>query len=570
MSLENGDGAGTKYSSSGRHGAVSVWLLDPSEQHAGESLMPNISAWPNDASVCSLSSVLETGLIPEKYYLSGKACDGILRRAERRGKALPAALRDALVAVANGPQKSAPPLNTSWADRSAGSQAQEWDSEKGGRFVPEVGFSLNAKGGGGRIDGESETFVATFQNTGHGWWNDRDTAAILRTPKGAGSLEANVVAEVAGCISPGAHPGGFNGQDAHNDMLVAHSLRADGFDASEDGMGRGTPLVPVAVPLQEVGKRTGVSTDDPRAGIGIGGEGDPMYTLQAGAQHGVAIAFHGTQDPCANYGDTTPTIGCNQGQEACIAYNLRGREGGAMPEPTDVASVRAASGGSSRSYVCNQSYSMVNSSEFQGIIEYAEKTQADTVALLRRVREEIGAEAFTEWGSGVLDSLQSQEVLRCEVHGQELRQSPGELNRLVNDTLPRAETLPAWTLREMREAGRERRSPPGWKPPKQRARELDAYLSKLPQQGASAAEALLDMRGSAEGPGILQQASAATEEARRSAGLQDPAEEEVSVVRSLQQCAGPMWAALYGSQEARITTRQGGQGLAGVRRLTPL
>jgi site-specific DNA-cytosine methylase len=76
--------------------------------------------------------------------------------------------------------------------------------------------------------------------------------------------------------------------------------------------------------------------------------------------------------------------------------------------------------------------------------------------------------------------------------------------------------------------------------------------------------------GSAEGPGILQQASAATEEARRSAGLQDPAEEEVSVVRSLQQCAGPMWAALYGSQEARITTRQGGQGLAGVRRLTPL
>jgi hypothetical protein len=109
MSLENGDGAGTKYSSSGRHGAVSVWLLDPSEQHAGESLMPNISAWPNDASACSLSSVLETGLIPEKYYLSGKACDGILRRAERRGKALPAALRDALVAVANGRQKSAPP-----------------------------------------------------------------------------------------------------------------------------------------------------------------------------------------------------------------------------------------------------------------------------------------------------------------------------------------------------------------------------------------------------------------------------------------------------------------------------
>lgn len=70
---------------------------------------------------------------------------------------------------------------------------------------------------------------------------------------------------------------------------VAHTLKAEGFDASEDGTGRGTPLVPVAVPLQEVGKRTGASTDDPRAGIGIGEDGDPMFTLQDGAQHGVAV-----------------------------------------------------------------------------------------------------------------------------------------------------------------------------------------------------------------------------------------------------------------------------------------
>ena len=31
------------------------------------------------------------------------------------------------------------------------------------------------------------------------------------------------------------------------DTLIAHTLRADGFDASEDGTGRGTPLVPVGV-----------------------------------------------------------------------------------------------------------------------------------------------------------------------------------------------------------------------------------------------------------------------------------------------------------------------------------
>jgi site-specific DNA-cytosine methylase len=52
----------------------------------GASWMPNISAWPNDASVCSLSSVLETGPIPQRYYLSARACAGILRRAEKRGK----------------------------------------------------------------------------------------------------------------------------------------------------------------------------------------------------------------------------------------------------------------------------------------------------------------------------------------------------------------------------------------------------------------------------------------------------------------------------------------------------
>lgn len=34
------------------------------------------------------------------------------------------------------PAEVSPTLNTSWGDRSAGSQAQEFDSERGGRFVP--------------------------------------------------------------------------------------------------------------------------------------------------------------------------------------------------------------------------------------------------------------------------------------------------------------------------------------------------------------------------------------------------------------------------------------------------
>jgi len=80
-------------------GQTRVWLLAPKEQSRGASLMPNISAWPNDADVCSLSQVLETTSIPQRFFLSGKACAGILRRAEKRGKALPEALRQALEAV---------------------------------------------------------------------------------------------------------------------------------------------------------------------------------------------------------------------------------------------------------------------------------------------------------------------------------------------------------------------------------------------------------------------------------------------------------------------------------------
>ncbi len=58
------------------------------------------SAWPSDGSACSLSAILETGDVPQRFYLSGRACRGILRRAEKRGKDLPTALRSALTNVA--------------------------------------------------------------------------------------------------------------------------------------------------------------------------------------------------------------------------------------------------------------------------------------------------------------------------------------------------------------------------------------------------------------------------------------------------------------------------------------
>jgi hypothetical protein len=64
----------------------------------------NTSEWPKDAEESLLSDTLETGDLPERYYLSPKACQGILRRAEKRGKQLPQMLKEALEAVANRPE----------------------------------------------------------------------------------------------------------------------------------------------------------------------------------------------------------------------------------------------------------------------------------------------------------------------------------------------------------------------------------------------------------------------------------------------------------------------------------
>jgi DNA (cytosine-5)-methyltransferase 1 len=144
----------------------------------------------------------------------------------------------------------------------------------------------------------------------------------LFSQRGAGLVGEASTGEISHCLNAG----GMGRQDYETETLVTHALRGEGFDASEDGTGRGTPLVPVAfsakdhgadatadlsptlramphneshangggqmavaVPLLEVGKRTGPSsTDDKRVGLGIGADGDPMFTLQAGAQHGVA------------------------------------------------------------------------------------------------------------------------------------------------------------------------------------------------------------------------------------------------------------------------------------------
>ena len=83
-------------------------ILEPSSRRWGKSGMGsptecwtlNTPEWHSAAVVCSLSDSLETGDVPQRFYLSAKACQGILRRAKKRGKKLPTPLRSALINTA--------------------------------------------------------------------------------------------------------------------------------------------------------------------------------------------------------------------------------------------------------------------------------------------------------------------------------------------------------------------------------------------------------------------------------------------------------------------------------------
>lgn len=65
----------------------------------GAHMMLNTGMGPlNGESASTLSQILQANA-PEKYYLSKKACQGILNRAKKRGKELPKVLMEALMEV---------------------------------------------------------------------------------------------------------------------------------------------------------------------------------------------------------------------------------------------------------------------------------------------------------------------------------------------------------------------------------------------------------------------------------------------------------------------------------------
>ena len=76
-------------------------LMNSGIVYRGQYWTANGFSYRKEGGACSLSEILEDGSVPQKYYLSPKACKGILRRARARGKKIPPALETALETVAS-------------------------------------------------------------------------------------------------------------------------------------------------------------------------------------------------------------------------------------------------------------------------------------------------------------------------------------------------------------------------------------------------------------------------------------------------------------------------------------
>ena len=82
----------------------------------GDRSMRACGEHPREGNASTLSEILMPG-VPEKYYLSPKACQGILRRASARGRELPAILKKALERQAaryTGPLETAPTVSATY------------------------------------------------------------------------------------------------------------------------------------------------------------------------------------------------------------------------------------------------------------------------------------------------------------------------------------------------------------------------------------------------------------------------------------------------------------------------
>lgn len=106
---------------------------------------------------------------------------------------------------------------------------------------------------------------------------------------------------VSPCIGGSGRGFGRTGETRGQDPVVAHALKAEGHDASEDGTGRGVPLVPDTSPALKSRDHKGPSSD----GDGDG-DGAPLVPVSFKIGQGAKARSIGYAE------EQAPTLGSHQ------------------------------------------------------------------------------------------------------------------------------------------------------------------------------------------------------------------------------------------------------------------
>lgn len=220
----------------------------------GDSLTLNIGECPREENVSLLSWILQVD-VPEKYYLSAKACRGILTRASRRGKKLQEMLETALLEMIEWWQRGGRNAYTLKirGECAGGGKGALVQTEKVGTlstlqdqtlFQPVYCLAGNiidrsetaGANGSGVKENQSYTLNTVDRPAvAYKVFDARGNGDGKTVPTITGDHESRVtdytailaeryinapIQTTTGTLSPAAHAGSYNGQDAYNDMLV--------------------------------------------------------------------------------------------------------------------------------------------------------------------------------------------------------------------------------------------------------------------------------------------------------------------------------------------------------------
>jgi DNA (cytosine-5)-methyltransferase 1 len=200
------------------------------------------------------------------------------------------------------------------------------------------GLGTDFEVGGGLVPDVASTLIAGVANggAGHGARSGhaKDSTLIAETLCVAtGQAGAEIGAEIAPTLncnheapyiagtlqSNGKAAGSVTQQDAEAGMLVTHTLRGEGFDASEDGTGRGIPLIADTLrghPRAGSNSLGAIAFDCKASGRSGFGVGDIASTMRAmghkdshtnGGGH-QAVAFHENQRAELTVSDTAGAL----------------------------------------------------------------------------------------------------------------------------------------------------------------------------------------------------------------------------------------------------------------------